>query len=157
MMVYSAWESCKVQSHMLQVISYQSEGSSWLKILLLARYDQYKDAWDTGVAITIDGEPVRFFHTKKKGVDRIWVDHPAFLAKVTPLVDAAFRLYLLCKLRFSCGTLHWQTSASSDQTCNESALMFWRGPSQVLHSIAWMPSKAYKTLPHVTAEQSLFT
>lgn len=46
------------------------------------RYDQYKDAWDTGVVITIDGEPVRFFHTKKKGVDRIWVDHPAFLAKV---------------------------------------------------------------------------
>ena len=49
---------------------------------MLTRYDQYKDAWDTGVVITIDGEPVRFFHTKAKGVDRIWVDHPSFLAKV---------------------------------------------------------------------------
>ena len=26
--------------------------------------------------------PVRFFHTVKKGVHRVWIDHPAFLAKV---------------------------------------------------------------------------
>ncbi len=45
-------------------------------------YDQYSDAWDTSVVITIDGEPVRFFHSIKKGVHRVWVDHPWFLAKV---------------------------------------------------------------------------
>lgn len=28
------------------------------------------------------GEDVRFFHSKKKGVDRVFVDHPMFLAKV---------------------------------------------------------------------------
>lgn len=40
------------------------------------RYDQYKDAWDTSVEIDVLGEKVRFFHTKQKGVDRVWVDHP---------------------------------------------------------------------------------
>ena len=39
-------------------------------------------AWDTSVAIDIDGEPVRFFHTVKAGVHRVWVDHPLFLAKI---------------------------------------------------------------------------
>lgn len=34
---------------------------------------------------TIDGENVRFFHTRDKGVDRVWVDHPCFLAKVAAL------------------------------------------------------------------------
>ncbi len=46
------------------------------------RYDQYADAWDTSVSINIDGETVRFFHTLEKGVDRVWVDHESFLAKV---------------------------------------------------------------------------
>ncbi|KAG0556017.1 hypothetical protein KC19_11G019700 [Ceratodon purpureus] len=50
------------------------------------RYDQYKDAWDTNtpLEITINGrtETVNFFHTHKRGVDRIFVDHPLFLAKV---------------------------------------------------------------------------
>ena len=34
--------------------------------------------------ITINGrtEKVNFFHTHKRGVDRIFVDHPLFLAKV---------------------------------------------------------------------------
>nr|ACN41111.1 unknown [Picea sitchensis] len=50
------------------------------------RYDQYKDSWDTGVSIDIKvgdkTESVRFFHIYKRGVDRIFVDHPWFLEKV---------------------------------------------------------------------------
>eukprot|EP00213_Chloropicon_mariensis_P001391 CAMPEP_0197477036 /NCGR_PEP_ID=MMETSP1309-20131121/12939_1 /TAXON_ID=464262 /ORGANISM="Genus nov. species nov., Strain RCC998" /LENGTH=625 /DNA_ID=CAMNT_0043017737 /DNA_START=119 /DNA_END=1992 /DNA_ORIENTATION=+ len=46
------------------------------------RYDQYSDAWDTSVVIDVLGEQVRFFHSKKKGVDRVFIDHPCFLAKV---------------------------------------------------------------------------
>lgn len=46
------------------------------------RYDQYYDAWDTSVSVNVDGEDVRFFHSIKDGVHRVWVDHPWFLAKV---------------------------------------------------------------------------
>ncbi|KAL6181747.1 hypothetical protein ACLB2K_048396 [Fragaria x ananassa] len=50
------------------------------------RYDQYKDAWDTSVLVEIEiggrVEPVRFFHCYKRGVDRVFVDHPWFLEKV---------------------------------------------------------------------------
>ncbi|XP_041028787.1 granule-bound starch synthase 1, chloroplastic/amyloplastic-like isoform X2 [Juglans microcarpa x Juglans regia] len=50
------------------------------------RYDQYKDAWDTEVTVELQvgdqKETVRFFHCYKRGVDRIFVDHPAFLEKV---------------------------------------------------------------------------
>lgn len=50
------------------------------------RYDQYKDAWDTSVVIEVKvgdkTEKVRFFHCYKRGVDRVFVDHPLFLAKV---------------------------------------------------------------------------
>jgi len=46
------------------------------------RYDQYSDAWDTSVVLEIMGERVGFFHSKKKGVDRVFIDHPCFLAKV---------------------------------------------------------------------------
>ncbi|GFR42632.1 hypothetical protein Agub_g3568 [Astrephomene gubernaculifera] len=46
------------------------------------RYDQYADAWDTSVVIDVMGEKVRFFHSIKEGVHRVWVDHPWFLAKV---------------------------------------------------------------------------
>eukprot|EP00252_Welwitschia_mirabilis_P015878 TRINITY_DN35268_c0_g1_i1.p1 TRINITY_DN35268_c0_g1~~TRINITY_DN35268_c0_g1_i1.p1 ORF type:complete len:619 (-),score=116.49 TRINITY_DN35268_c0_g1_i1:310-2166(-) len=50
------------------------------------RYDQYKDSWDTNVLIDIKVgdrmERVRFFHSYKRGVDRVWVDHPCFLEKV---------------------------------------------------------------------------
>ncbi|GIL71724.1 hypothetical protein Vretimale_841 [Volvox reticuliferus] len=46
------------------------------------RYDQYADAWDTSVVVDIMGEKVRFFHSIKKGVHRVWIDHPWFLAKV---------------------------------------------------------------------------
>jgi len=46
------------------------------------RYDQYKGAWDTDTQANILGKDVRFFHEKKKGVDRVFVDHPLFLSKV---------------------------------------------------------------------------
>ncbi|XP_072986292.1 granule-bound starch synthase 1b, chloroplastic/amyloplastic-like [Typha latifolia] len=50
------------------------------------RYDQYKDAWDTNVLVEfkvgIKVETVRFFHCYKRGVDRVFVDHPLFLEKV---------------------------------------------------------------------------
>ncbi|KAG8662019.1 hypothetical protein MANES_01G055700v8 [Manihot esculenta] len=50
------------------------------------RYDQYKDAWDTSVVVEIRvgerNETVRFFHCYKRGVDRVFVDHPLFLEKV---------------------------------------------------------------------------
>ncbi|EPS70541.1 granule-bound starch synthase 1, chloroplastic/amyloplastic, partial [Genlisea aurea] len=50
------------------------------------RYDQYKDAWDTSVIAQVKvadrTEMVRFFHCYKRGVDRVFVDHPMFLEKV---------------------------------------------------------------------------
>jgi len=50
------------------------------------RYDQYFDAWDTEFSAEVPlGEStatVRFFHAFKKGVDRVFVDHPIFLEKV---------------------------------------------------------------------------
>ncbi|XVF10285.1 hypothetical protein REPUB_Repub07fG0169600 [Reevesia pubescens] len=50
------------------------------------RYDQYKDAWDTTVSVELKVgdkiETVRFFHCYKRGVDRVFVDHPVFLEKV---------------------------------------------------------------------------
>ncbi|XP_068650036.1 granule-bound starch synthase 1, chloroplastic/amyloplastic [Aristolochia californica] len=50
------------------------------------RYDQYKDAWDTSVSVELKVgnrvETVRFFHVYKRGVDRVFVDHPMFLEKV---------------------------------------------------------------------------
>ncbi|GMH09606.1 hypothetical protein Nepgr_011447 [Nepenthes gracilis] len=50
------------------------------------RYDQYKDGWDTNVLVEIQVgdriETVRFFHCYKRGVDRVFVDHPIFLQKV---------------------------------------------------------------------------
>jgi len=46
------------------------------------RYDQYYDGWDTSITTQVCGENVRFFHAKKQGVDRVFIDHPSFLAKV---------------------------------------------------------------------------
>ncbi|KAK8585992.1 hypothetical protein V6N13_130518 [Hibiscus sabdariffa] len=50
------------------------------------RYDQYMDAWDTSVVRDVHVgdkiETVRFFHCYKRGVDRVFVDHPMFLEKV---------------------------------------------------------------------------
>lgn len=53
------------------------------KVMSVApRYDQYKGAWDTGVTSNVVGEDVRYFHERKQGVDRVFVDSPLFLAKV---------------------------------------------------------------------------
>jgi granule-bound starch synthase len=51
------------------------------------RYDQYFDAWDTEFTaeVPLGGDSTttcRFFHCFKKGVDRVFVDHPLFLEKV---------------------------------------------------------------------------
>ncbi|KAJ8446267.1 hypothetical protein Cgig2_016038 [Carnegiea gigantea] len=50
------------------------------------RYDQYKDGWDTNVTIEVKVgdriETVKFFHCYKRGVDRVFVDHPLFLERV---------------------------------------------------------------------------
>jgi hypothetical protein len=42
-----------------------SEGSLALRL---------QDAWDTSVTVNVLGEDVRYFHTNKSGVQRIWVD-----------------------------------------------------------------------------------
>lgn len=53
------------------------------KVMTIApRYDQYKGAWDTSVRVDALGHNVGYFHEHKKGVDRVFVDHPLFLAKV---------------------------------------------------------------------------
>ncbi|XXG43368.1 hypothetical protein AAC387_Pa01g3420 [Persea americana] len=50
------------------------------------RYDQYRDSWDASVLVELPvgdkTETVRFFHCYKRGVDRVFVDHPIFLEKV---------------------------------------------------------------------------
>ena len=79
------------------------------------RYDQYKDAWDTSVLLEIEiggrVETVRFFHCYRRGVDRVFVDHPLFLEKVwgktgskiygprtgVDYMDNQFRFSLLCR------------------------------------------------------------
>ena len=38
--------------------------------------------YECSVTVNIDGEEVRYFHAVKEGVDRVFVDHPWFLAKV---------------------------------------------------------------------------
>ncbi|KAI3453298.1 hypothetical protein Pfo_009961 [Paulownia fortunei] len=79
------------------------------------RYDQYRDAWDTSVLVEMKVgdriETVRFFHCYKRGVDRVFVDHPMFLEKVwsktkskiygpnagTDYQDNQLRFSLLCQ------------------------------------------------------------
>ncbi|KAF8379916.1 hypothetical protein HHK36_027381 [Tetracentron sinense] len=62
------------------------------------RYDQYKDAWDTDVSIEIKVgdkmETVRFFHCYKRGVDRVFIDHPIFLEKVIAHIHYGFQAAL---------------------------------------------------------------
>nr|QFR35751.1 granule-bound starch synthase I [Chandrasekharania keralensis] len=79
------------------------------------RYDQYNDAWDTSVVSEIKTgdryERVRFFHCYKRGVDRVFIDHPLFLERVwgktgekiygpdagTDYKDNQLRFSLLCQ------------------------------------------------------------
>ncbi|CAL5382066.1 unnamed protein product [Camellia sinensis] len=62
-----------------------SKGKGHRVMTVSPRYDQYKDAWDTHVLLQIKIgdriETVRFFHCYKRGVDRVFVDHPMFLEK----------------------------------------------------------------------------
>ncbi|TVU12801.1 hypothetical protein EJB05_46461 [Eragrostis curvula] len=84
-------------------------------MVISPRYDQYKDAWDTSVVAEIKVadryERVRFFHCYKRGVDRVFIDHPSFLEKVwgktgekiygpdtgTDYKDNQMRFSLLCQ------------------------------------------------------------
>lgn len=58
-------------------------------MVVTPRYDQYKEAWDTGFhsSVTMAGksEPVHFFHAYKQKVDYVFVDHPTFLERVDGL------------------------------------------------------------------------
>ncbi|KAF6154641.1 hypothetical protein GIB67_000525, partial [Kingdonia uniflora] len=49
-------------------------------------YNQYKDIWNTTVSVEIKVgdkiETVQFFHSYKRGVDRVFMDQPIFLEKV---------------------------------------------------------------------------
>ncbi|KAI7984794.1 hypothetical protein LOK49_LG14G01164 [Camellia lanceoleosa] len=77
------------------------KGNGHCVMTVSPRYDQYKDAWDTHVLLQVNSilclfcqiptisiqvgdriETVRFFHCYKRGVDRVFVDHPMFLEKV---------------------------------------------------------------------------
>jgi granule-bound starch synthase len=55
-------------------------------MVISPRYDQYKEAWDTGyessVSIAGKQESVHFFHAIKQKVDYVFVDHPCFLERV---------------------------------------------------------------------------
>ncbi|TKY64153.1 Granule-bound starch synthase 1 [Spatholobus suberectus] len=61
-------------------------GNGHRVMTIAPRYDQYKDAWDTSDIVEVKvgdrTEKVRYFHCYKRGVDRVFVDHPMFLAKV---------------------------------------------------------------------------
>ncbi|XP_062233680.1 granule-bound starch synthase 1, chloroplastic/amyloplastic-like [Phragmites australis] len=84
-------------------------------MVISPRYDQYNDAWDTSVVAEIKVadryERVRFFHCYKRGVDRVFIDHPSFLERVwgktgekiygpttgTDYKDNQLRFSLLCQ------------------------------------------------------------
>ncbi|CAE7235888.1 unnamed protein product [Symbiodinium sp. CCMP2592] len=61
-------------------------------MVISPRYDQYKEAWDTGYwgSVPMGGknESVHFFHTYKQKVDYVFVDHPTFLERVNGLTGA---------------------------------------------------------------------
>ncbi|KAJ1408359.1 Starch synthase, catalytic domain [Sesbania bispinosa] len=99
------------------------------------RYDQYKDAWDTDVIVEVKvgdrTEKVRFFHCYKRGVDRIFVDHPMFLEKVwgktgTKLYGpAAGDDYQDNQLRFS---LFCQAALEAPRVLNLQCSKYFSGP-----------------------------
>ena len=41
------------------------------------RYEAYSQAWNTGVRQTVNGHTLGFFHCEDRGVDRVFIDHPA--------------------------------------------------------------------------------
>lgn len=76
-----------------------------------------QDAWDTSVAINVDGEDVRYFHTRKSGVDRIWIDR--YWSKATPSKAERWFLplpsTLFCNLPSTSKSLHFSTHKRSLQ------------------------------------------
>jgi len=74
------------------------------RMLCYFRYDQYADAWDTSVTRNIDGQEVRYFHTKKNGVDRVWIDNDAFLAKVSLFQGMHIISVSICAHKYSADT-----------------------------------------------------
>lgn len=54
----------------------QPVANCFVDCLRICSYDQYYDGWDTSVVLDVDGEQVRFFHCIKKGVHRVFIDHP---------------------------------------------------------------------------------
>jgi granule-bound starch synthase len=90
------------------------------------RYDQYSDAWDTTVTVNVLGEDVRFFHTVKKGVHRVWVDHPSFLAKVWGLT----------------GSKLYGEKSGADYVDNQKRFaMFSRAAIEALRALPFMPGE----------------
>ncbi|KAF3439789.1 hypothetical protein FNV43_RR18067 [Rhamnella rubrinervis] len=99
------------------------------------RYDQYKDAWDTEVIVELKVgekvEKVRFFHCYKRGVDRVFVDHPLFLEKVWGKTKSkvygpiAGEDYQDNQLRFS---LLCQTALEAPRVLNLTSSKYFSGP-----------------------------
>ncbi|KAL9304178.1 hypothetical protein ACSQ67_021441 [Phaseolus vulgaris] len=99
------------------------------------RYDQYKDAWDTSVVVELKvgdrTEKVRYFHCYKRGVDRVFVDHPLFLSKVWGKTGT--KLYGLTtgddyednQLRFS---LFCQAALEAPRVLNLNSSKYFSGP-----------------------------
>lgn len=90
------------------------------------RYDQYSDAWDTSLSVNVDGEEVRFFHTVKKGVHRVWVDHPAFLSKVWGLTGSK---------------LYGQKSGADYMDNQRRFAMFCKAAIESLRALPFMPGE----------------
>uniref|UniRef100_A0A5B7AVT5 Granule-bound starch synthase 1, chloroplastic/amyloplastic n=1 Tax=Davidia involucrata TaxID=16924 RepID=A0A5B7AVT5_DAVIN len=99
------------------------------------RYDQYKDAWDTDVVVEIKVgdriETVHFFHCYKRGVDRVFVDHPMFLEKVWGKTGSkiygprAGQDYKDNQLRFS---LLCQAALEAPRVLNLNSSKYFSGP-----------------------------
>lgn len=52
-----------------------------------------KSSFETQLPVGDKTETVRFFHCYKRGVDRVFVDHPIFLEKVSHLHKAIFIVF----------------------------------------------------------------
>ncbi|KAJ7963419.1 Starch synthase, chloroplastic/amyloplastic [Quillaja saponaria] len=99
------------------------------------RYDQYKDAWDTEVEVEVQlgdtTSKVRFFHCYKRGVDRVFIDHPIFLEKVWGKTGtkvygpAAGDDYQDNQLRFS---LLCQAALEAPRILNLNSSKYFNGP-----------------------------
>ncbi|PSC71300.1 GBSSIb [Micractinium conductrix] len=90
------------------------------------RYDQYRDAWDTSVTVNVMGEDVRFFHTVKKGVHRVWIDHPWFLSKVWGMT----------------GSKLYGSKSGADYVDNQKRFtMFCRAALEAMKTLPFMPGE----------------